>query len=129
MERLVPIALHENAAGGAPDIMGRHPDPFGMQSHPEARPPEITSFAIDPATRHISIVDVWGWRGRSVVGRWRRRRQVLHLLHLGIRPESGNPLPTIGDLLPVAGQPDFARRKIAPAATHPEKIVLLVIPS
>src|SRR5207247_9044298 len=96
--------------------------------HSDRKPwsPCIARLAVDPAAW---LVDLIGGQLRDgLLLQRRRRRQQLHLGPLRIDPVPGHPLPTAGNLLPAAGQPEFVRRRHPPAAADPDMLVLLLVP-
>src|SRR5207244_11979116 len=51
-QRVVPVAVNENVAARRPTIVSGHVDPVGAKGQPEARPPEVARFVIDPGARN-----------------------------------------------------------------------------
>src|SRR5262249_29551884 len=69
VQRVVPVAVDEDATGGAPDVASGHPDPAGTVSQPVAGPPEEARLPPDPATRHIIALLLRRRRGRPALQR------------------------------------------------------------
>src|SRR5437870_6869733 len=108
--------------------MGGYPDPARPVVAPEARPPGIARFPINPVPRNEAA----GRRRRGHRGtridRVRRRRIICQLLLVALRPESGNPLPATIDRGPTPRYPLPARWRQPPEAAHPQEIVAIIIP-
>src|SRR5438046_9878328 len=109
--------------------MGGNPDPARSVVAPEARPPGIARFPINPVPRNEAA----GRRRRGHRGtridRVRRRRIICQLLLVALRRESGNTLPAAIDCGPAPRYPLPSRRRQPPEAAHPQEIVALILPA
>src|SRR5262249_22068605 len=74
-----------------------------------------------------AVVGRRGRRGAGIDTRG-RGRQILDLVQIGVGPEAGGPLPTVLDLLPMAGHPLAVGRHGAPEAAHPDGILAVLVP-
>src|SRR5262249_51429406 len=128
VQRQVPEALDEDEANRRPDEVGRHPDPAGPERQPEPRPPEIAPVIPHPVPRHVGGILLRRRRRWTTLDVLRRRWEILDLLGILGRPEAAHPLPSLIDLLPMAGHPGAARRGIAPKAADPDKVAAVIIP-
>jgi len=121
--------------------VGRDPDPTRLDGRPEAGPPDVTVVLPVPTARRPEDVR----RGRRAVrsrlqARW-RRRQVSRLSSRGglilrstcglahRNPGSRDPLEAALDLVPVAGHPLAAWRRLTPDPADPEVIVAGLVPA
>ncbi len=124
----VPVAGNEYAAARCPDIVGRHPDPLVVTRRPVSRPPGVTSVAVFPAAVHPEVLVGRGGTGRSSLQALRRLGQVFDLIVLGRSPEPRRPLMSVGNVLPIAGNPAPVRRRDSVDSGDPNEVFALVVP-
>src|SRR5262249_25153771 len=127
-EGIIPVAVDEDVAGRRPSIVSRSPHPAGSVAKPKSRPPQVAGLIPCPAARDENTLGIRGGR-HGLDDRVRRLRQVFNgFLDLDI-PISRHKLPTVINLVPVAGNPLTLRGKIAPYAAHPDEVAAIIIPS
>ena len=127
---IVPIPIDINISAAAPAIARGHPGPVGAQRQPVTGPPNIAGVGPGPVARNPTLIIRWRRDiGTNVEVAGRRRGDVGHLGARRIGPIAGGPLVlSIADPAPVAGEPLPTGGQIAPDATDPQEIGLLIVP-
>ena len=140
-QRQIPVAFDEQVSPRRPDEVRRNPDPARLDGRPEAGAPDVACVLPVPASRRPEDVGGGGGAVRPGLEASRRRGDVGRLslgggLRLGSarglahgNPCAGDPLVSSLDLVPVAGHPLPARRRLAPDAADPEEIVAAGVPA
>jgi hypothetical protein len=126
--RVIPKAVHEDAARGRINIVGGRPKEVGLHRSPISGPPLVARFLIEPAAGNPEVVLGRSRHIGSCLQGLRWRRQVGDRFRLKRRPETADVLKAPFSLGPVARHPASSIGRYAPHAADPYKVLPIQVP-